>query len=75
MNSNNVQRLAMSRQRADSRQTSHRVPGTPHRSRARNVVRVGVIGYGYWGPNIVRNFHGLDTAQVVAVCDKNPAAL
>ncbi len=21
-----------------------------------NVVRVGVIGYGYWGPNIVRNF-------------------
>ena len=40
-----------------------------------NIVRVGVIGYGYWGPNIVRNFHGLENAQVVAVCDKNPAAL
>jgi predicted dehydrogenase len=40
-----------------------------------NLVRVAVIGYGYWGPNIVRNFYGLENAQVVAVCDKNPAAL
>jgi len=40
-----------------------------------DVVRVGVIGYGYWGPNIVRNFQGLDECQLVAVCDKNPAAL
>ncbi|MCA1563314.1 MAG: Gfo/Idh/MocA family oxidoreductase, partial [Acidobacteria bacterium] len=39
------------------------------------VVRVGVIGYGYWGPNIVRNFYGLENAQVAAVCDRNPAAL
>jgi predicted dehydrogenase len=40
-----------------------------------DVVRVGVIGYGYWGPNIVRNFHGLDSCHVVAVCDKSVAAL
>jgi predicted dehydrogenase len=39
------------------------------------VVRVGVIGYGYWGPNIVRNFHSLESAAVIAVCDKNAAAL
>jgi predicted dehydrogenase len=39
------------------------------------TVRVGVIGFGYWGPNIVRNFHGLEHCEVVAVCDKNPAAL
>jgi predicted dehydrogenase len=45
------------------------------RAAAPDVVRVGVIGYGYWGPNIVRNFHGLENAQVMAVCDKNPAAL
>ena len=33
------------------------------------MVRVGVIGYGYWGPNLVRNFaEGSDT-QVVAVSD------
>lgn len=38
-------------------------------------VRIGVIGYGYWGPNIVRNFHGLENAELVAVCDKSPAAL
>src|SRR3954465_12690380 len=39
------------------------------------VVRMGVIGYGYWGPNIVRNLHGLDNCQVLSVCDKSPAAL
>jgi len=38
-------------------------------------LRVGVIGYGYWGPNIVRNAYALDSCQVVAVSDKNPAAL
>ena len=40
-----------------------------------NVLRVGVIGYGYWGPNIVRNFQSLENCQVVAVCDRNPDAL
>ena len=40
-----------------------------------NVVRVGVIGYGYWGPNIVRNFQGLESCEVVAVCDRSPDAL
>lgn len=40
-----------------------------------DVIRIGVIGYGYWGPNIVRNFHGQDKSHVVAVCDKNPKSL
>jgi len=40
-----------------------------------SVVRVGVIGYGYWGPNIVRNFHGQDRSRVVAVCDKSAKSL
>jgi predicted dehydrogenase len=39
------------------------------------VIRVGVIGYGYWGPNIVRNFHGQDRSRVVAVCDKSSKSL
>ena len=39
------------------------------------TVRVGVIGYGYWGPNIVRNLHGLDDCEVKAVCDKSSSAL
>jgi predicted dehydrogenase len=39
------------------------------------MIRMGVIGYGYWGPNIVRNFHNTEGVKVVAVCDGNPAAL
>jgi len=39
------------------------------------MLRVGVVGYGYWGPNIVRNFNASEKANVVAVCDKNPNAL
>ena len=39
------------------------------------MIRLGVIGYGYWGPQIVRNFHNLETSQVTTVCDKNPKAL
>ncbi len=39
------------------------------------MIRIGVIGYGYWGPNIVRNLHGLEKARVVAVCDKDAGAL
>jgi predicted dehydrogenase len=40
-----------------------------------NMLRIGVIGYGYWGPNIVRNLHGQKSSQVAMVCDKSPAAL
>ena len=32
-------------------------------------VRVGVIGCGYWGPNLIRNFARHPQAQVHAVCD------
>ena len=56
---------------------SNRIESEPiaTRSRADGTVRVGVIGFGYWGPNIVRNFHSLEHCQVVSVCDKNAAAL
>jgi predicted dehydrogenase len=36
------------------------------------MIRIGVIGYGYWGPNIVRNFHGHEGSEVALVCDKSP---
>ena len=39
------------------------------------MIRFGVIGYGYWGPNIVRNIRSLDSTQVVAICDKSELAL
>jgi predicted dehydrogenase len=38
----------------------------------KEMIRVGVIGYGYWGPNVVRNFDGQERSKVVAVCDQNP---
>jgi predicted dehydrogenase len=38
------------------------------------VVKFGVIGYGYWGPNVVRNLDHLDATELVAICDKTPAA-
>jgi len=39
------------------------------------MIRAGIIGYGYWGPNIVRNLHALDSAKVEVVCDKSASAL
>ncbi|MCC6175835.1 MAG: Gfo/Idh/MocA family oxidoreductase [Chloroflexi bacterium] len=39
------------------------------------VIGVGVVGYGYWGPNLVRNFALTPGARVVAVSDLNPARL
>jgi predicted dehydrogenase len=36
-------------------------------------MRVGVIGLGYWGPNLVRNLCGLDGCTSVMVCDLDEA--
>src|SRR4051794_10087278 len=33
------------------------------------MIRVGIIGYGYWGPNMVRNFVEVPKSQVVCVSD------
>jgi predicted dehydrogenase len=38
------------------------------------MIKFGVIGYGYWGPNVVRNLDLLDKTEVLAVCDKSPAS-
>jgi predicted dehydrogenase len=34
-----------------------------------------VVGYGYWGPNLVRNFANTDGAQAISVCDLDPDKL
>jgi predicted dehydrogenase len=39
------------------------------------MLKLGVIGYGYWGPNIVRNFALQPDCQVVTICDANPQAI
>ena len=38
------------------------------------MIKVGVIGYGYWGPNVVRNLTAIDGSEVLLVCDKSPDA-
>jgi len=38
------------------------------------IVKFGVIGYGYWGPNVVRNLNQLEEAQVLGICDKSAQA-
>lgn len=40
-----------------------------------NTLRVGVIGYGYWGPNLTRNFAELATSEVVAIADSKDEQL
>jgi predicted dehydrogenase len=39
------------------------------------MIKVGVIGYGYWGPNLVRNFMEANGSTVVAVCDQRSERL
>jgi predicted dehydrogenase len=39
------------------------------------MIGVGIIGYGYWGPNLVRNFVETPDARVVGVSDLNPKRL
>jgi len=42
---------------------------------ASDTIRFGVIGYGYWGPNVVRNLHGLEGSHLVSICDQSSNAL
>jgi predicted dehydrogenase len=36
------------------------------------VIGIGVIGCGYWGPNLVRNFNSSRSCRLVAVADRDP---
>jgi len=49
--------------------TPLQLPVVPRK--AVSTVKFGVIGYGYWGPNVVRNLQSITGAEVVAVCDKS----
>jgi predicted dehydrogenase len=39
------------------------------------MIRAAVIGYGYWGPNIVRNFKACGAIDLACVCDVSPKQL
>jgi predicted dehydrogenase len=38
-------------------------------------IGVGVVGYGYWGPNLVRNFSQNSSAQILGISDLDPGRL
>src|ERR1700685_261425 len=38
-------------------------------------IKVGVVGCGYWGPNLVRNFRSLPDCRLSVMCDVNEARL
>jgi predicted dehydrogenase len=44
-------------------------------ARRTDPVRIGVVGLGYWGPNLVRVLHDLPEAEVVILCDQSKQAL
>jgi predicted dehydrogenase len=33
------------------------------------MIKVGIVGYGYWGPNVARNFNHAGVSEVVAITD------
>jgi predicted dehydrogenase len=36
------------------------------------MVKLGVVGAGYWGPNLIRNFMAAEGCSVEYICDSNP---
>ncbi|MBU8870309.1 MAG: Gfo/Idh/MocA family oxidoreductase [Gemmatimonadales bacterium] len=39
------------------------------------MLKLGVIGCGYWGPNLIRNFNGLPDVELAIICDLDEARL
>ena len=37
------------------------------------LINVAVVGYGYWGPNLVRNVMGASSMQLAALCERDQA--
>jgi len=54
-------------QRMNTQQAGH--------SANQRSLAVAVVGCGYWGPNLIRNFYENDQAELVAVCDLDPKKL
>jgi predicted dehydrogenase len=38
-------------------------------------MNIGIIGFGYWGPNLVRNFNNQPNCTIKAIADANPNRL
>ena len=38
-------------------------------------MKAAVVGVGYWGPNLIRNFLGHDEIEAVVACDRDETRL
>src|SRR6266404_8858128 len=38
-------------------------------------ISIGIVGCGYWGPLLVRNFNNLPNCSLIVVCDASEARL
>ena len=50
-------------------------PAAPRHGGESMSVGLAVIGAGYWGPNLIRNFAGIEACDLKVVCDRDPARL
>jgi predicted dehydrogenase len=39
------------------------------------MTKIGIIGVGYWGPNLVRNFDSIPDCELVSICDLDPRSI
>jgi len=35
------------------------------------MIKIGIVGFGYWGPNLARNFFAMPECELLAICEKN----
>lgn len=58
-----------------ARKPAERLRNERRRSVARNVPHIALIGLGYWGPNLLRNFHAQPACRLNVCCDRDPRRL
>src|SRR5262249_1309316 len=46
-----------------------------HVSKEQSMIKLGLIGYGYWGPRIARNFQSAPGCKLSMIADRRPDAL
>ena len=57
------------------RSRTNRPAGWPRDGETNLVIRIGLVGVGHWGPNVVRSLELNGRAEVKWICDLNPATL
>ncbi len=49
--------------------TSRRTRYKKREAKTPRTIRIGIVGCGYWGPNLIRNFHDIASVEIAALCD------